>query len=135
MTVFPNFGYFVLFKRTKSTKKMIKLVGTVIHGKKIGRTIDFPTANLNIKNHPLKLAAVYCGYAYLKEQKYKMVLCVNWENIIEVHLLDYSGEEFYDVILEITITHFIRNMEQISDLNRLKQTIQYDVDYANFLLN
>lgn len=114
---------------------MTSIVGKVVHGKQIGRTINFPTANLNSKNHHLNIATVHCGYAYLKGYKYSMVLCVNWENTIEVHLLDYDGPEFYGEIMEINITHFIRTMECITNMECLKKVIENDVIHARKLLS
>ena len=49
----------------------ITLSGTVIHGKKLGRTIGFPTANIDISKTPLSPGT----YGFETRQAVAKVLC------------------------------------------------------------
>ena len=113
----------------------LSITGTVVDGRKLGKTLEFPTANLDIKDHGLDIKTVQCGKVKLQDKHYNMVLCVNWENVIEVHVLDYHGDNFYTENLEIYDLHFIRHMEKIDDMEVLKQTIQNDITEARRILN
>lgn len=104
-----------------------QFTGTVIDGDKVGRTIGFPTANLNTKDHGLKKASVYCGYAFVNGSRYTVVLCVNWENIVEVHIIDDFNEDIYGKTMEVFVKHFIRDMEKIDDIEKLKAVIATDI--------
>lgn len=60
-----------------------------------------------------------------------MVMCVNWENIPEIHLLNYNGNDFYDSELSVKVLKCVRKMDNISSVEELKAVIQKDVDFAN----
>ena len=113
-----------------------KISGTVIEGNKIGRTIGFPTANID---YPFKMAeipfGVYSTIVNVKNRIYKGVLNYGLkpsikENvkkpIAEVHILDFN-DDIYGEEIEISFIDRIRDEKQFSSLDDLKSQILEDI--------
>jgi len=113
------------------------LSGTVIHGQKRGRTIGFPTANLQI-DEPGKLIpphGVYAGFAVLgdgKAERIPMVLNIGVRPTIdgthltiEAHLLDFTAD-LYDQSIQLELIEFIRPEQKFNSFDDLKNQIQKD---------
>ena len=126
------------------------LFGKVVHGKGLGRTIGFPTANIEPEepNKIIPMAGVYfvrvSGDCSLVNGEWSLVngewslvsgdcslvkgICnVDAKGTIEVHILDYKGD-LYDQPLEIQFERFIREERQFHSLDELQQQIKADVD-------
>ena len=126
------------------------LFGKVVHGKGLGRTIGFPTANIEPEepNKIIPMAGVYLvrvrgewslvrGEWSLVNGEWSLVsgdcslvkgICnVDAKGTIEVHILDYKGD-LYDQPLEIQFERFIREERQFRSLDELQQQIKADVD-------
>lgn len=118
------------------------LMGTVIEGQQIGRTIGFPTANLLLP--PEKLLprfGVYCVKVSLEDgitlPGVMNIGCrptVDGENpTIEVHLLDWKGD-LYGQTLTVSLEEFLRPEQKFSSLEALKSQIAKDCDQAKEIL-
>ena len=131
------------------------LFGKVVHGKGLGRTIGFPTANIEPEepNKIIPMAGVYLvrvrgewslvsGEWSLVKGEWSLVngdcslvtgICnVDAKGTIEVHILDYKGD-LYDQPLEIQFERFIREERQFHSLDELQQQIKADVDSSQHL--
>lgn len=114
------------------------IVGTVINGREIGRSIGFPTANL--KYPPQKFLprqGVYCvrvDTATASQLPGVMNIgkrpTVNGvDTTVEVHLLDWDGN-LYGQQLTVYLHHFLRSEQKFPDLAALTTQIQADCDAA-----
>ena len=114
------------------------IVGTVVNGQEIGRSIGFPTANLKYPAEKfLPRQGVYCvrvdipGASQLPGVmnigKRPTVDGVN--TTIEVHLLDWDGN-LYGQQLIVYLHHFIRSEQKFPSLAALTEQIQADCDTA-----
>ncbi len=111
------------------------LTGMVESGKKLGRTIGFPTANLQL-NDPYKLIpshGVYAGYTYINGKQYKMVCNIGTQPTvegndvkIEAHILDFSGN-LYNQTISLHLVQFLRPVQRFNSLDELVKQIQIDV--------
>ncbi|VAW36543.1 FMN adenylyltransferase / Riboflavin kinase [hydrothermal vent metagenome] len=116
--------------------------GTVIQGKQMGRTIGFPTANIDFWVEQLLPAnGVYATYAWLDETRHLAATnigvrpTVNGQKLtVEAHLLDFN-EDIYGRSLRLEIVERIRPETKFSDLDALKAQIQMDVDQVRRLLS
>jgi riboflavin kinase / FMN adenylyltransferase len=121
------------------------IVGTVINGQEIGRSIGFPTANLNYPAEKfLPRQGVYCVRVdtpaasqlpgVMNIGKRPTVDGVN--TTVEVHLLDWDGN-LYEQQLTVYLHHFIRSEQKFPSLAALTGQIQADCDTARifFQLN
>ncbi len=121
------------------------LFGKVVHGKGLGRTIGFPTANIEPEepNKIIPMAGVYEvkvkgerlkdeGVNELANERVSGLgvrgMCnIDAKGTIEVHLLGYKGN-LYGQNLTIQFMQFIRKERQFHSLDELQQQIKADVD-------
>jgi len=112
-----------------------ELTGTIVHGQAIGKTIGFPTANIQV-NSDLKLIpgnGVYAVDVSLKNSHYFGMLNIgnrptvndSADRTIEVHILDFSSEIYAE---EITVNFIdkLREEKQFSDLQELQKQLKED---------
>ena len=118
-----------------------QLIGTVVTGKQIGRTIGFPTANLQIPSDKfLPRFGVYAVRAMIKEDVVLGVMNIGCRPTvkgelptIEVHLLDWSGD-LYNQTIAVSLESFLRSEQKFASLEDLKQQIKQDCHLAKSLL-
>jgi len=120
-----------------------QLAGTVIHGKQLGRTIGFPTANIH-PNDPYKLIpshGVYAGIASVENKRYKMVCnigvrpTVDGDNLsIEAHLFDFN-KNIYGEHITLFLVQYLRNEQKFESLEALKSQIFLDAQQAQNLVS
>ena len=113
------------------------LMGKVVQGKQLGRTIGFPTANLQLP--PDKLLPCHGVYAVkvgLDNSYIKGVMnigdrpTVSGKTVtVEVHLLNWSGN-LYDRNLTVYLERFLRPQQKFDSLDALKQQIAIDCQSA-----
>ena len=109
------------------------VVGKVERGKQLGRTIGFPTANLNLVAGFTIENGVYGVYVYHNTKKYLGILNVGYRptfkdgqhKTYEVHILDFA-EYIYDEYLTIEICLEIRNEKKFKNLQDLISQLQAD---------
>lgn len=107
--------------------------GTVVHGKKLGRTIGYPTANIeteNIKLLPKKGA--YIVEVLVNNQQYKGMLSVgtnptvNGEKLtVEVYILDFEGD-IYDEKITVKFRDFLHEEIKFEGLEKLIERLDED---------
>lgn len=100
--------------------------GTVVHGKKIGRTIGYPTANIDVdvlKLLPKKGA--YIVDVFVKNQHYKGMLSigtnptVNGNSLsVEVYILDFD-EDIYGQEISVNFRDFLHEEIKFNGLDKL----------------
>lgn len=107
----------------------------VQEGKQIGRTIDFPTINLEYPLNMTKIPyGVYACGVEVEGKKYKAV--ANWglkptvndtlNPTFEAHLLDFS-RDIYAQPVRVEIDEFIRNEIKFLSVKELKKQIARDI--------
>ncbi len=118
------------------------LHGEVIKGDQRGRTIGFPTANLDVwEEKVIPANGVYATLVYLPDGTRHEAATnvgvrptVDGQNVrIEAHLLDFEGD-LYGQDLTLEFVDHIRGEKRFSGLEELKNQIQTDVaDIRNIL--
>ncbi len=107
--------------------------GTVMHGKKEGRIIGFPTANLNVQNKILPKPGVYSGYSYYGGEKFFSLACIGAASMLpeeDTHLeiwMDGFTKEIYGETLSIHLEKFVRNLKKVGSKDDLKAIIEKDI--------
>lgn len=110
-----------------------ELSGKVIHGKKIGRTIGYPTANIEInENKALPKKGAYIVEVWLNGQFYKGMLSigtnptVNGDKMsVEVYILDFS-EDIYGQEITIRFRDFLHEEIKFESLEKLIERLDED---------
>ena len=111
--------------------------GKVIHGKKLGRTIGFPTANLEFDlKYVIPKKGVYYTNVEYKKKIYKGITSVGnnptvngQELTIETFILDFK-EEIYGEEIKIFFIEIIRDEIKFNSLEELITAIKKDEDFA-----
>ncbi|MEM9920324.1 MAG: bifunctional riboflavin kinase/FAD synthetase [Bacteroidota bacterium] len=111
------------------------LGGSIVHGQSIGRSLGFPTANIQPANkHKLiPPQGVYAVYAYHQQQRYGGMLYIgtrptleSYNNLtIEVNLFDFD-KDIYGDQLRVEFVDFIRYGKQMDGLEALKAQLAED---------
>lgn len=123
------------------------LLGEVVTGQQLGRTIGFPTANLQVPPDKfLPQTGVYAVQVQcdpensLSAPKFPGVMNLGYRptvdgtrQVIEVHLLDWVGD-LYGQTIVVHLEHFLRPEQKFDSLDALKTQIQADCAAARRLL-
>ena len=110
------------------------LYGVVVAGNRLGRTIGFPTANMQLYE-PLKLVpsnGVYAVEVDVQGQLYKGMCNIGVRptvdgkvRTIETHILDFD-EEIYGLPLRLRFLRRIRDERKFPSLEALKEQLERD---------
>jgi len=112
--------------------------GVVVHGDERGRTIGFPTANIEVPNQIcIPADGVYAGI-FDRQDGTKHICAINLgrrptffehaeHSMLEAHLLDFS-EELYGEKVKITFTHFLRGERKFENIDALKMQLKLDIE-------
>jgi riboflavin kinase/FMN adenylyltransferase len=111
-----------------------QVVGEVEHGRALGRTIGFPTANVPTPSYKiLPPNGVYASYTTVDGVKYKSITNVgvkpgseNNEMVVETFILDFD-RMIYGETIKIEIVHFIREEYELESMEHLKSLIVEDL--------
>ena len=118
--------------------------GRIVSGYKVGRTLGFPTANIQ-PDDPMQLLpgiGVYAVWVEVAGQRYKGMLYIGsrptldngTQLSIEVHILQFSGDIYNDPI-RVSFAHFVRGDEKFDSLEALKAQLMRDREVVDQLLN
>lgn len=106
------------------------LRGRVVHGKAIGRTIGFPTANIEPLD-PHKVIPKFGVYVALVNtptmDDAPSFVNINKKGLIEVHIPSFKGD-LYDQILKIRFVRFLREEKHFENIEELREQIKDDID-------
>lgn len=110
-----------------------ELSGTVIEGRKLGREIGFPTANLRLGERQTPRDGVWAvnvyglgkGVANLGTRP----TVDGGERLLEVHLFDFSGD-LYGKELRVSFGKFLRPERKFSSVEELREQIGKDAEEA-----
>jgi riboflavin kinase/FMN adenylyltransferase len=127
----------------KLLNRNYSISGTVILGDQRGRTIGFPTANLDIwKMRTIPAAGVYACLAKVNDMIYHAVANIGvrptFENTpvpprVEAHLLDFQGNIYGELVSLEFITR-LRDEQRFTSVEELVYQIECDVQVARQIL-
>lgn len=109
----------------------------VLRGSRDGRTIGFPTANLDpaVMDAPMK-RGVYAALVKYEGRLYKGVLYFGprlvkneLHDVLEIHILDFDGD-LYGKILRFQDGPFLRGVMDFPSMEALKAQIETDIRQA-----
>jgi riboflavin kinase/FMN adenylyltransferase len=110
--------------------------GEVEHGKKLGRVLGFPTANLKVVNKVYPPFGIFGGTVLIEGEKEKYNAVVNigknptlkpGELSVEVHILDFN-RDIYGKKIDVSIEKHLRDEKKFGSMEELRQGIRNDVE-------
>ena len=122
----------------------MKFTSKVIHGRQHGRTIGYPTANLEVTDavkQALGKEGVYAVKVKTEISEYagvlfygKRTLFKEEKLVCEILLIDFKGD-LYGQDVDIEIIKYLRPVQNIKDEAELKRLIEQDIANTNQLFN
>ena len=121
----------------------VSLSGRIVRGKSIGRTIGFPTANVEVSEgyKLLPKNGVYLIESIInKKQVFGMMnigvkpTLIESSKTIEINFFDFEGN-LYDKNIRVDIKQFIRDEVRFESLELLKSQIQKDKINCNSIID
>ena len=114
---------------------MTEIEGTVIHGERIGRTLGFPTANIDARNISTPEGdGVYAsqvetdGVCYDAMSNLGRRPSVGGERrLLETHLFGFSGD-LYGKKIKVRLLQKIRGEEHYPTVDDLRRAIEHDAE-------
>ena len=110
------------------------LEGVVVGGKQIGRTIGFPTANIELEcNKIYPKNGVYAGYLICEGKKYLSMINLGIhptikkldKEIVEAHVINESID-LYDKMVTLVFIDYIREERKFDNLEDLVNQLKCD---------
>lgn len=138
-----------LVKASRLLGRDYAIKGEVVHGDKIGRTLNFPTANISLCRPKPAVQGVFGADVIIHQAEQMTKLDGGIKGIrpnslfgavnvgmrpsvqgvdyrLEVHLPNFEGD-LYGASLEVIFTHYLHGERRYGSLNELKQGISHDV--------
>ena len=110
------------------------LTGRVVHGLKLGRTLGYPTANIQV-TEDYKLIpkdGVYAVYSYIDGRKVYGMMSIGKNPTIEgkgasieIYFFDFNSN-LYDQKLTIEFVQYLREEQKFATIDLLKKQLQDD---------
>ncbi len=111
------------------------LIGEVMHGKALGRTVGMPTANLGAADSKLKPpSGSYVTRLWVDDEKFKAMTNIgkrpsvdDFDYVtIESFILDFSRDIYgKEIILEVH--KFVRGVQKFNNLEEVQKQVQKDI--------
>lgn len=113
-----------------------ELSGEVIHSKKLGRTIGFPTANIQISEDVvIPKGGIYATRVYIDDEVFYGATnigynpTVNGQNLsIETNILDFD-RDIYGKVIKLEFLERTRDEKKFSSIEELKNQLEKDTSY------
>jgi riboflavin kinase/FMN adenylyltransferase len=110
-------------------------IGTVVHGEQIGRSLGYPTANIEPENDMLPPRGIYAAKLRVGQQVHNAAAYIghrgtfheNKPQVLEVHLIDETDIDLYGQQVEVSYLEYIRGDRVFADAEQLKAQIQIDL--------
>lgn len=126
---------------TRLLGKPYSIAGRVVHGKQLGRTLGYPTANLRFANKTPALRGIYATWVHgVGVTRWPSVSSFGTrptvggkEPLLEAHLFDFDGD-LYGKLIEIEFVARLRDEEKFPDLPTLVVQMDRDAAQARHIL-
>ena len=113
------------------------IIGKVIKGKQLGRTIGFPTVNLNYnKEYILPKGGVYYTVVEYENHLYKAITNIGYNPTVEggklsveTFILNFD-KQIYSEVVKIHFINRIRDEVKFKTIDQLKKQLLKDKEYA-----
>ncbi len=110
----------------------ISIFWEVIHGKKLGRTIWVPTANISFESESISAGVYACNIIVDKKIYFWVGTNQSDKKLFEVFIFEFS-QDIYWKNIEITLLEKIRENKKFENLESLKTQIQKDITISKEL--
>lgn len=119
------------------------ITGEAVRGHGQGRTLGFPTANLDYLQGTLPEPGIYACWAQLTPERswYQAVIHIgprpaihDPKPVFEIHLLGFPDRDLYGSFITCKNLTFLRGIKNFASLDELKSAIAADCEQARTIL-
>jgi len=126
---------------TRLLGRPYRMSGRVVRGERVGRTLGFPTANVDLRRRQCALDGVFAVRVHgLGESPVDGVASVGSrptfegsKPLLEVHLFDFA-EDVYGRFIDVDFVARLRSQEKYDDIDGLVAQMHLDADNARKIL-
>ncbi len=117
--------------------------GPVVKGRQLGRTIGFPTANIQVqkKYKLIPKNGVYATHVFLRNKRYEGIMNIGNRPTVEglgrtqeVHIFEFS-DDIYGETIKVEILEFIREETKFENIGELIKQIEIDCQLAKTIFS
>ncbi len=113
--------------------RMHFITSEVLRGRQVGRTLGYPTANLQFAKNALKICdGVYAGYVYVDDMWHRAAISVgvpktfgDVASTVEAHIIDFD-KDIYGQVVTACFAKYLRPMVRFSSTDELVAQIAKD---------
>ena len=125
-------------RATRLLGRPYRISGRVAHGKKLGRQLGFPTANIALKRKCAPLNGIYAVKLHginstplpaVASLGVRPTVMDDAAAVLEIHVLDFN-DDIYGRHVSVEFLQKLRDEEKYPDLESLRQQIALDVEQA-----
>lgn len=117
------------------------LIGEVVHGKGIGKTVGMPTANLYIPNAELPASGVYATKIKIGEHTYDSVTNIGRrpsvdkekQITVETFIFDFDAD-IYGKTVVLEVYKYLRPVQKFDGLEEVYKQVKKDIEEAKMYL-
>ena len=126
---------------TRLLTRPFTIQGVVQHGDKLGRTIGFPTANIDMGHYLRPAYGIYAVRGVLPDGRVldgaaNLGIRPSFDppkELLEPHFFDFA-ESLYDQVIEVQLIHYLHGERKYDGLDALMAGIAQDCDDARQIL-
>ena len=112
----------------------ITLIGEVVRGKGLGRTVGMPTANLHVLEGEIPELGVYAGRVEVQGSQYKAVTNIgkrpsvdqDQQITVESYIIDFEGD-LYGREMKLELVKYLRPVQKFSGLEGVLEQVKKDI--------
>ena len=119
----------------------MRIEGTIVPGKQLGRTLGFPTANLQADAVPEIKNGVYAAWFFIGQERLPCMLNIGHHPTvpdgaptIEAHIFNFGGD-IYGMRAAVDTVSFLRSEQKFPSVEALRQQLALDRENALNILN
>ena len=116
------------------------IMGRVVYGRRLGRTLQAPTANVRLQRSRAALRGVFAVEVESAKQVLEGVANIGFrptvdgrDHLLEVHLFDFD-EDIYGELLRVNFRFKVRDERRFDSLEALREQLALDKQAARRLL-
>jgi riboflavin kinase/FMN adenylyltransferase len=131
-------------KASELLGRQYRVSGEIVHGDGRGKTIGFPTANIQLNAaYVVPARGVYAVRLYMRDRRYDGVMNIGIkptftsgtvEETLEVHLFDFH-DDIYGQLASVEFISYLRPEQRFSSVDQLIDQIKRDADQSRSLLS
>lgn len=112
------------------------VVGNVIHGRSVGKTLGYPTANVAVPAEKLLPAGVFSARISVDGTEYRAIVNIGnaptfgvESKTLEAHLINFNGD-LYGKALKISLLKYLRSITKFNSAEELRAQLKQDTEAA-----